>query len=196
MKTKILFAVVAIATSISFSGCLKKGEDDPFVSLKSRKARVAGDWKVTSLTYTTTYTNSGVTSTEIMTMNGSTYTLTETDPSGTTTTTGTWTIENTFDKDGTYKSTDTEDGDVTSSTGTWNFSGGVGELKNKSQITMYELSSTSTGNSNTWTGNYVDQAYDLKELKNKMMVWHYKSTSSSSSNSSSSYETEIVFEPK
>lgn len=198
MKHKILFFLFVIASSITLNSCLKKGENDPAISLKSRKARVAGEWKVVSAKSVYTYndaTNPAWNYSGSYTMNGSTYTSVDTDASGTTTTTGTQTIDYTFDKDGTYKSTSTEDGVVSTEAGTWNFTAGVGELKNKSQITLYGQSYTYPGGSSTYTGNYVDGAYDLKELRNKKMVWYYKSTSTTTT-SSSSQELEIEFEAK
>lgn len=187
MKTLAKIALVALTiSSVSFVGC-KKGEDDPFLSLSSRKARVAGEWKVTD--YKSTDTDaSGVTT---VTSNGSTYTYTD----GSGTFSGTWTREGTFEKDGTYSMTEVVDGVSSTSGGTWNFTSGVGELKNKSQITLYETSYTSGTSTGSWTGNYVDVAYDLKELRKKKMVWYYKVTSTSGSNTSTFEET-ITFEPK
>lgn len=201
MKTKILLIAFVITGTILFDGCLKKGEDDPFLSLRSRKARVVGDWEVVSYKYTDTYnsySNPSQNNIYTYTMNGSTYTSVSTypnNPSNNYTSSGTETIDWTFEKDGTYKQTNTQDGQMYTSEGTWNFTSGVGELKNKSQITIYGQKYTGTGYSSTYTGNYVDMAYDLKELKNKKMVWYYKYTYSGT-NSNSSYEEEIEFEEK
>lgn len=40
----------------SLLSCFKKGEDDPFISLRSRKARVEGKWKVKTLSIKQTNT--------------------------------------------------------------------------------------------------------------------------------------------
>lgn len=46
MKYKYLLVTLAI---LSFtSSCIKKGKDDPFISLRTRTARIAGDWTITS----------------------------------------------------------------------------------------------------------------------------------------------------
>ena len=42
------FLFFALLT-ILLNSCFKKGEDDPFVSLRTRKDRVAGKWMVTSI---------------------------------------------------------------------------------------------------------------------------------------------------
>ena len=52
MNTKKLLgyavAIILLALPIVFSGC-KKGPEDPFLSFRSRKARVCGTWTVTNL---------------------------------------------------------------------------------------------------------------------------------------------------
>ena len=61
---KLTLSVLALATVASFTAC-KKGEEDPSLSLSSRKARLAGEWKVQSKdeTITSKSTSAGVTST-------------------------------------------------------------------------------------------------------------------------------------
>lgn len=46
MKTYLLLFLLLCSTLLS---CFRKGEDDPFISLRSRKARVEGKWKVKTL---------------------------------------------------------------------------------------------------------------------------------------------------
>lgn len=193
----ILLSLAVFATT--FSAC-KKGEDDPALSLRSRKARVAGEWKMTNIKSTNTFSSNLFNSTTIMTGDGSTYTRTMTTMGTPSTTVGTLSWQWTFEKDGKYKYTRTEDGNINSSAGTWNFTAGIGDLKDKSQITYYEQSSTSQpptlpATTETWTGNYIDNVFDLKELRNKKMVWYQKTTSVSSGSSSSS-EMEITLEAK
>jgi hypothetical protein len=45
IKYSLLFLII----TCFLSSCFKKGEDDPFLSFRSRKARVEGRWKVKSL---------------------------------------------------------------------------------------------------------------------------------------------------
>ncbi|NQV51603.1 MAG: hypothetical protein HQ500_00380 [Flavobacteriales bacterium] len=55
-NTKVMLAVgllLAVA-SLEFSGC-KKGNEDPALSLRSRKARVTGVWNVVSYGDTSTF---------------------------------------------------------------------------------------------------------------------------------------------
>ncbi len=44
-KVLVLF-LVAVMTATLFEGCFKKGDEDPFISLRSRKARITQDWEV------------------------------------------------------------------------------------------------------------------------------------------------------
>lgn len=187
MKKKVIIALVALSSAFVFNGC-KKGENDPFLSFRSRKARVAGEWKMVDFKSTDT----DASGTTTVTSNGSTYTVS--DGSGSLTGTISW--EYTFEKDGNYNFTKVEDGVQETGKGVWNFTSGVGELKNKSQITLYETSYTNPAGTATWTGHYVDEAQDLLELRHKKMVWYYKTTSVSMSGQSSTYEQTITFEPK
>jgi hypothetical protein len=57
MKKNFVFVVLVLfGTILSFNSC-KKGENDPFLSLSSRKARLIGEWKLTSATWTTNSVN-------------------------------------------------------------------------------------------------------------------------------------------
>jgi len=52
MKFRLLILSLVLAgTFLSFSSC-KKGENDPFLSLSSRKARLTGEWKLTNALWT------------------------------------------------------------------------------------------------------------------------------------------------
>ncbi len=77
---KITLSVLALATVASFTAC-KKGAEDGFLSLKSRKVRFAGEWTVTESTSAelTTYKNSNGTSTsdDKTTITGGTFTNVE-----------------------------------------------------------------------------------------------------------------------
>lgn len=191
---QILPAILAaLIISVAYVGC-KKGEDDPFLSLRSRKARVAGEWKLSKLEGKSSDTFSGVTTSCTESFDGSNYT--QTCGSGSPDiATGTWTF--TFERDGTFKEhlEITEDGDknVEDYEGTWTFLCGIGDKKNKEQIalTYTRISSEYTPSGGTfsstlWTGK--DRTYvvwDLKQLKSKEMIWHLNSSSSGTSYSSS-----------
>ncbi|MFH2142767.1 MAG: hypothetical protein ABIJ97_10110 [Bacteroidota bacterium] len=124
MKRTLKFVIlVVLAIPFIVTSC-KKGENDPFISLKSRNARLVGEWKISESTVSNTsnYTYDGSTYTQTTSTVGSenvndisytsTETVTETFTVGSnstttiTTTTGTGTISTnkiTFEKDGVFK---------------------------------------------------------------------------------------------
>ncbi len=179
MKTSIKIAVAALViASFGFEGC-KKGPNDPFMSIHTRKARVVGDWKISAGSGSD---QTGSQTPTTWTYDGTTYSST----SGSTTTTSNLTITMSFVKDGTYKSvtttTATGFSDAVTETGTWNFTGKVGDDKNKDHIVMKTLvstdvttiGSTSSTSTDTYTGDDAPVSIMmLDELKNKeiIMTW-------------------------
>ncbi len=112
-------SLLAIAvTGVVFVASCKKGEEDPTLSLRSRKSRVAGEWTVASAEVKSSNTSlSGTNSTNstgTVSYTGDTYketsSYTQSTSAGTTTTTETLngkvtTNTYTFEKDGTWTST-------------------------------------------------------------------------------------------
>jgi hypothetical protein len=190
MKTSIKIAVAALVlASFGFEGC-KKGEGDPFLSLKSRKSRVAGEWKSTKGEGTRVTTSGSVSSTDAITYDGAVETTTTTTSPATTTSTSTDKYTDTYDfeKDGTFTLTHTDNNSstatVSTTKGNWNFTDGVGEAKKKSQIVLFITSMTSGSATVSYTGSDCPQViYDLYELKSKEMVIIDKGTSTGSSSS-------------
>ncbi len=159
MKKAIFILSAIVLSGLAFDGC-KKGPDDPFISLHTRKGRLDGKWAISSGTDSKT-TGSNTTTT---TWTATTVTV------GSASGTGTYTIE--FVKDGTYKlNQSTTFGSFTSThseTGTWNWLGGVGDKKNKEQIVLRQLTVTDNGSTETYTGDSAPSTvYELDELKNK-----------------------------
>ena len=191
-----LALIVAVALpAVTFVGC-KKGENDPFLSLRSRKGRVAGEWKVTggegesvsnssgsSTTTTWTYDGTQESSTSVTTSGSSTFTSNSTNK---------YTVDYTFDKDGNFTMTEVDNNDTPAETttyaGTWNFTGGVGEMKNKSQLILHVTSISSGGVTTNYTGDdAMTMMYNIDQLKNKEMI--FKSEGSSPSWSGSGTDT-------
>lgn len=111
MKTNRILIALAVAAIVapSFQSC-KKGENDPFLSLRSRKARVAGEWDVTkhSVVKEVEANNWGVTSkynvAENFENNKFTVVTTYKDPNNTSVETETYTASRdiSFTKEGTF----------------------------------------------------------------------------------------------
>ena len=161
---KLVIALLVISAVLP---ACKKGADDPFLSLRSRKSRVAGEWKVDSKidTRTTAIVSSSFTSTstETTTISGSTWT--QMNSSSTTTSAGAVDYTIKFEKDGKWNSsykltrvnslgiapfvTTITTEDLTVSSGVWNFLGKVGDAKNKENISVSTTSEQKTTTTTT-----------------------------------------------
>lgn len=186
MRKKLInfvFVGIAIAGLSAITGC-KKGENDPFLSLRSRKARITGEWKLSEGTSTNTSIFGGVsnTSTTIYTgttcsSNGSTYQYSET-----------FTIE----KDGTYKVDIIDDGYAYSISGNWFFAGKIKDidLKNKEAIMLVAQEYNEPGYTETYNGLYGGEVLIMDQLKNKEVIFkgEFSYTGGLGSSNSSTYD--------
>ena len=93
----IPFALVLFGLTVT-EAC-KKGENDPAISLKSRKGRLKGEWKLTSGEVIAVFTISGNSTTTTTTYDGSNETIGSNTPTP-------YTLSYKFEKDGTYTSTE------------------------------------------------------------------------------------------
>jgi hypothetical protein len=174
---KIFNLMVAITLVGVLTEC-KKGEDDPFLSLRRRKARVAGDWVLKAGTETTSYSSGSTSSSTSYAYTESAYTYNYSYTNGGSTNSssgaGIYSFKLETDKDGSFTKTEVQGTSTVIETGVWNFSAGVGEKKNKSQLVLTVRNRTTinggTSSVQTYTGKDVDQVYDIKELRNKRMV--------------------------
>ena len=204
MKKVLTLALGLAIVGGSMTSC-KKGENDPFMSLKSRKARVAGEWVMSASesTRTTTQTFSGVSTTTTTTTvyDGTTETRTETVAGQTpTVTTSSYVQEMTFEKDGTFTQTYTSGGSTWTSKGNWAFltKSKEAELKKKEAILLSVTSSTSTPGTATSTyGAFEDgQVLMIDQLKSKEMIIldnsSWSDTDTGSSNTSTTTGTSTM----
>ncbi len=162
----------ALVLGLSVSGC-KKGEEDPFLSLKSRTARLAGDWKLVEGTMTETDEDG-------------TYTTTISESQWVTTGPADYSntqminIDFTFDKNGTYVQTIVSTSDNLSSTsvneGAWFWLGKnkEEELKKKEAIALVGQKSIEGDYQATNDGIDYSDNYIVKRLTNKEMVLVYE----------------------
>jgi|TARA_R110000737_G_scaffold21067_1_gene39440 hypothetical protein len=190
MKKRILsisLAIIAIVGITTISGC-KKGENDPFLSLKSRKARITGEWKLSSGTITETGSNGGLTSTDVTLYTGSTV---SSDGN-----TSTYSEILTIEKDGTFELAIVEDGDPFTIRGNWFFSGKNedADLKKKEAVIFSELEYIYSNGVSKYTGLYADQIMIIDQLKNKEMIFKGTITYSDSDGNSGSYAYDRTFE--
>ena len=185
MKKSIsLLAISVVLIALFFSGC-KKGENDPFLTLKSRTSRLAKDWKLTSgsITEVSTYPDGlgGTTTSTTVT----TYTdATKSVSSGGNTSTYAYSEEITFDKKGTYEMTTIDDGDASTEGGNWSWlrKDKNNDLKDKEAIIMTGTKYSEGGDSETIEGKSNDDlgAWVIDKLSSKELVvlFDYKYTGS------------------
>lgn len=198
MKKTIIVLSSMLLLGVGFTGCQKKGEGDPAISMHGRKARLSGEWTLSA----GTSTDVSGSSTTITTINGTSAQVT----SGSSTATYTYSDKLTIEKDGTWKQvmTVTSSGysGTTTSSGTWNWTGGVGELKKRSQVVMTTLTTTDVttmgSSTTTTTDNYTGSEapstiYDIFQLKNKEIIFKWDGTSTSVPGGTSSSKGEMTY---
>lgn len=158
MKNLKIALLLVLAAAFVLPAC-KKGENDPFLSLLSRKARVVGEWELKSGT---------------ITYNGTTVTYPQPNY--------TQTFE--FKGDHTYSITEVDNGSTSVEQGSWAFSGAAKDLdlKNKEALLLYSTSYTSGSSTSTYTGYYAlsgPTVILLDKLASKEMVVNYDGNSTS-----------------
>ncbi len=181
-KVISLFTLSAIVIALVFTGC-KKGENDPFLTLKSRTARLTNDWKLSSEDYTTvqtgTWFGSDYTTTTLYSFDGTSEKQTITTSQGGSSTTSsnsyTYSLEISFEKDGTYKKTEINDGNATITEGNWIWMSKNKDkkLKNKEAIVMTVTKYTDKdGNVTTYDGksNMADNIFVFDKLASDELV--------------------------
>jgi hypothetical protein len=180
---KVKFALIMLMAAVLILPACKKGANDPFISLKSRKARLVGEWTLKD--GTTTQTSGGTTYTTVY--NGTTATYTISGQSFT----QAYTQKTTINKDGTYESDINDNGDLTTEKGIWFFAGKSKELdlKNKESVVFRITSNvqTSSGTTSTTTYSGTDcpsYTINIDELKGKEMIIIFDGSSTGSSTSS------------
>ncbi len=179
---KILFnSFLILMTFATLTGC-KRGEEDPFLSFRSRDSRVTGTWelKKATLVMTTTISTSGSLNTETYTISIESGILTETGPGGSGGS-SVYTREITLEKDGTYKATDNSDGYISEESGNWWW---LNDSKNKTRLAFDDDYSS----------------YLVEQLKNKEIILtrsiYYKETEPSGDWEEETEELRMIYEKK
>lgn len=195
MKYFFLTALCAVTLCAGMSSC-KKGENDPFLSMRTRKARIAGEWKLSNLAGTDKDVNPGIstTHTTVTSYDGTTKTQVDSyqtaNSSTSSTSTNAYSVTLTIKKDGTYQQTLTENGATSTTEGTWIFlrKSKKNDLKSKEAVMLTETS-TSSGGTTTTSSDLDGMVYTIDELKNKEMILKYEWSQSSGGNTLSSDQT-------
>lgn len=121
MKTNFLkMTLVLFLGTLTLVGC-RKGENDPLISLRTRDARISGEWKLVSYESTRkeVYSSGGITITENVTNTFDGTTWTETNSGGTDS--YPYSLGLMIEKDGNYTFTENEDGTNTEFNSKWSW---------------------------------------------------------------------------
>jgi len=152
---KVLLLTATAVTLFVVQSC-KKGEDDPFLSLKTRDARIEGEWVLKSqdVTESDTYSYDGISETESINVkyDGAIATETYVDDLGTDISTYSYTKKTEIFKDGSYKTVETEDGSMSTSSGNWWW---LNDSKKKTRIAFDDDA----------------ESFDIQMLKSNEMTW-------------------------
>jgi hypothetical protein len=170
MKGSYRIFSVCFVSMLLILGC-KKGEEDPTLSLRTRKERFAGDWNLTRGFVSSTSKNSVVNTS----YTASAYTTT-TSLNPDLVINGSYTKTLSINKEGTFIEETYKDNQYTKDQGYWTFLSGndIEKLKNKEAV-LFKIASqfNSVGNIlNQFEGEERPLAtIRLKKLANKEMVW-------------------------
>lgn len=155
----------------------RKGEEDPLLSLRSRKNRLTGKWKVTegfieltektgSSTNLYYKVNLGETSAHLYASISNAWEY------GYGNAYMSFSEKFEFKKDGRFTHFLSFDADTWTEEGEWNFTDGIGkDRKNKSELLlMYQESTTSFYGTETWSGEINSLVYDIVGLRNNKII--------------------------
>ncbi len=206
MKALTIIALAAVTLSAGLTSC-KKGENDPFLSLSSRKARLAGEWTVSASSSTSSNTFGGTTTTSTSTYNGTTENSTYSSGGVSIPSTTNYTIEMIINKDGSFSRTtiNSTDQEKYEETGSWTFAGKnkADEYKNKELVVFYtkktvytDLANTANTSSQETTSVNDGETLIIDQLKGKEIIFKSKSNSSSTSGNVSTNESSMTLTKK
>jgi hypothetical protein len=184
---KVSLALMTMVGLTTITGC-KKGENDPFLSLKTRKGRITGEWKLVEGTIVESETIGGSTvSSEITFIDD-----TRTEGGSSIPYVETMAIE----RDGTYEHEIIQNGTPHIIQGDWYFSGKNEniDLKKKEAIVFSETEYVNIGGTITYNGLGADRILLMDQLKNKRVVFKGLTTGISSSGEGASYAYDLTFE--
>ncbi len=194
MKTKAQALSFFLMTLI-FVSC-KKGEEDPSFSLRTRKNRVVGDWKVSSgkTTYEESASNGSIPYSEVYLYTETGYSYTETTGIVSQQYEGGHSYYMKFNRNGAILFTEIFDGSMSTYRGKWDFNKGVGDAKAKEKINVHFESLENSAGTKTYKGDQINATYSITELRNRKMVLRSEYTIKNTDGTGSSYKEYYVLE--
>ena len=169
MRAYNLSLVCLLSVVFIFSTC-KKGPEDPTLSLRTRKARISGSWRIKTGEVVFSYKdNNGAIVVYDHKLDANGGTIYET-PSSQQLTIYKFAYSLNLEilKDGTFSIVERAGINLLQASGTWNFTGKIGETKNKDGI-VFNIDKVTLGASNRHLFNKtrLEFTYKLIELRNK-----------------------------
>lgn len=169
-KNQLVLNILICGMLLLLTNC-KKGEEDPTISFKTRKARVTGDWHLKTGTTSLTEMDKTKGYSTLLQFDGSGYTRTETPIGGTPTIyIGKYSMRISFKKDGSFSLAEIINGDNLMASGTWNFTSNIGKYKNKECIVVAISAVTGGGTNGHLINKYSTEfVYQIVGLEDKEM---------------------------
>ncbi len=178
-----------------FLGGCRKGEDDPLMSLKSRKSRMAGSWNLSGgqLTESVDDHFNTVKYSWKYTFKAGRFERRDTyyPPES-----GTYILSLNVDKNGTYSLKELFEGRELQAEGAWDFLQKSGDVKNKEEVNFIigKINKGSTGDYHLFNWGGINMRYRIKELRDKKLVLTINSDAVTNPNAYDlGYNGELIF---
>lgn len=168
MRKSILYVFILIV-SLGSVTC-KKGEDDPAITLLSRKARLTGNWQMVKGSITIGVKDStGAYASQVYKLEADHYNYDVIGKGASFV--GNCKLSISFTKNGAVTLDQVMDSLKISANGNWDFEGKVGKNKNKERVSIKLNSINNYSNRfRTFNKAQMDFTYRIKELRNKRLV--------------------------
>ena len=192
MKRYLNLTIAAVVIVIVSYSCLRKGDNDPLVSLRTRTNRLTGTWKLISGIETTNYTSNGSTSTsdiiyepgiKKMTASGSEIIKS-------------YSNNITFEKKNNFTRIVVEDFDEIKDIGSWTFlqKNKDQELRKKEAFLVSLTQNETNGIRTVNSGLFLSELFIIDRLSNKELTLKGKTTENYTSGDVEVKEYELFFE--
>ncbi len=192
MKRYLNLTIAAVVIVLVSYSCLRKGDNDPLVSLRTRTNRLTGTWKLISGIETTNYTSNGSTSTsdiiyepgiKKMTASGSEIIKS-------------YSNNITFEKKNNFTRIVVEDFDEIKDIGSWTFlqKNKDQELRKKEAFLVSLTQNETNGIRTVNSGLFLSELFIIDRLSNKELTLKGKTTENYTSGDVEVKEYELFFE--
>ncbi|MEJ8841481.1 hypothetical protein WG954_03745 [Lacibacter sp. H375] len=208
----MLRLIICFLLLLLLDSCFKKGEDDPFVSLRTRKDRVAGKWRVTSINKvdSTSYGDGSQVNKWFYKLNEGEYIdsyvyVLNYQVREIRVKKGKRILYYEFEKNRGYRMYDYTDSDTTIVKGKWTFNDKSEYVKKKIGIYIYPSEAYSTnlffdGTRTSYLLSGGQYLCNIRELRHKKMVWEdfyeYKPDVSGTSFTTAKSNSVVTLEPR